>query len=305
MTPILHVEHLSKSYKNLCAVKDLTFSVYPGDVFGFLGQNGAGKSTTLRMLLSLISPSSGSIRIFDKDLLRNRSYVLSKVGAVIEKPDLYKYLSAYQNLSLFASMSGKKIAKSKLLEQLDKVGLLSRAHSKVATYSQGMKQRLGIAVALAHDPELVILDEPTNGLDPQGIADIRNLILNLSSEGKTIIVSSHLLGEIEQIANRMLVMDNGVKLVEGEVSTLLDPTKLKVRIQTLNNSAAYDLFKSSVWSRFEVKQNEKYLDFTIDKDSMADLLAFFVHNGIGVLSAEPLHSLEAYFLNLTNKASHD
>ena len=305
MTPLLHVEQLNKSYKNLSAVKNLSFSVYPGDVFGFLGQNGAGKSTTLRMLLSLIAPTSGSIQIFNKDLSRNRSYILSRIGAVIEKPDLYKYLTAYQNLKLFASMSGKKIPKSTLLEQLDKVGLLSRADSKVATYSQGMKQRLGIAVALVHDPELVILDEPTNGLDPQGIADVRNLILDLSKQGKTVIVSSHLLGEIELIANRMLVMDKGVKLVEGDVSTLLDPKKLKVRIQTQNNAAAFSLFANSEWKKFEANQQENALHFTIEKELMADLLTFFVSNGVGVLSAEPLHSLEDYFLNITQKTNHD
>ena len=301
----MHVEQLSKSYNDFCAVKNLTFSVFPGDVFGFLGQNGAGKSTTLRMLLSLIAPSSGSIQIFNQDLSRNRSSILSRVGAVIEKPDLYKYLTAYQNLKLFASMSGKKISKTKLLAQLDKVGLLSRADSKVATYSQGMKQRLGIAVALVHDPELVILDEPTNGLDPQGIADVRNLILDLSKEGKTVIVSSHLLGEIELIANRMLVMDKGVKLVEGDVSTILDPKKLKVKIQTQNNAAAFSLFNSSVWKKFDATQQENALHFTIDKELMADLLTFFVNNGVGVLSAEPLHSLEDYFLNITQKTKHD
>lgn len=304
MTPLLQVEQLSKSYNNLSAVKNLSFSVYPGDVFGFLGQNGAGKSTTLRMLLSLIAPTSGSIQIFNKDLSRNRSYILSRVGAVIEKPDLYKYLTAYQNLKLFASMSGKKISKSTLLEQLDKVGLLARADSKVATYSQGMKQRLGIAVALAHDPELVILDEPTNGLDPQGIADVRNLILDLSKEGKTVIVSSHLLSEIELIANRMLVMDKGVKLVEGAVSTLLDPKKLKVKIQTQNNAAAFALFTHSEWKKFEATQHENALHFTIEKELMPDLIAFLVNNGVGVLSAEPLHSLEDYFLNITQKTNH-
>ncbi len=299
MSPILQVEHLSKSYKQIDAVHDLSFTVYQGDVFGFLGQNGAGKSTTIRMLLSLISPTNGTIRIFDTDLRKNRAAILSRIGAVIERPDLYKYLSGFQNLRLFASMSGKKITTVQLHQQLERVGLASRAHSKVSTYSQGMKQRLGIAIALVHEPDLVILDEPTNGLDPQGIADIRNLILELSKEGKTIIVSSHLLSEIELIANRMIVMDKGKKLVEGEVSVLLDPSKMKFRIQTDNNSAVCSLLRSSVWSYCSNEHVDNYIHLTIDKKDISNLIAFIVNKGIGVFSVEPLHSLEEYFLNIT------
>src|SRR5437868_10017134 len=200
MPAILSVKHLSKRFKDLVAVDDLSFTVNEADVYGFLGQNGAGKSTTIRMLLSLVTPSSGEINIFGKDLFTHRSEILRETGAVIEKPDLYKYLSAYQNLYLFAKMSGIKVTRQLIMQQLEMVGLAERADSKVKTFSQGMKQRLGIAVALVHDPSLVILDEPANGLDPQGIADIRNLILHLGKDlGKTVVVSSHLLSEVEQI----------------------------------------------------------------------------------------------------------
>ena len=196
MPPIISVSHLSKKFKDLTAVDDLSFTVNEGDVYGFLGQNGAGKSTTIRMLLSLIKPTSGDITIFDKNLFTRRNEILKQTGAVIEKPDLYKYLSAYQNLSIFAKISGIKVTANLLMKQLEMVGLAERAHSKVKTFSQGMKQRLGIAVALVHNPRLIILDEPTNGLDPQGIADIRNLILHLSREMKkdrksTRLNSSH------------------------------------------------------------------------------------------------------------------
>ena len=181
MQPIIKVTNLSKHFKNFIAVNSLSFTVEGGDVYGFLGQNGAGKSTTIRMLLTLIEPTEGSIEIFGMELKSHRKEILRQVGAVIEKPDVYKYLTAYENLQLFSKISGGvKLNKSALMEQLELVGLHERAHSKVKTFSQGMKQRLGVAIALVHDPELIILDEPTNGLDPQGIADIRNLILHLS-----------------------------------------------------------------------------------------------------------------------------
>jgi len=213
MNTILEINHLSKKYKDFIAVDDLSFSVNRGDVYGFLGQNGAGKSTTIRMMLTLIEPTSGEINIFGKPLSKNRHEILSKIGAVVERPDLYKYLTAYENLKLFAQMSNINVTHKLLMDQLDMVGLADRSDSKVKTYSQGMKQRLGIGIALVHNPDLIILDEPTNGLDPQGIADIRHLILKLSTEmGKTVVVSSHLLSEIELIANRMIVIHKGKKL---------------------------------------------------------------------------------------------
>jgi ABC-type multidrug transport system ATPase subunit len=222
MASIIRVSNLTKQFKELKAVDSLSFSVEEADIYGFLGQNGAGKSTTIRMLLTLIEPTAGEIEIFGKNLRTHRRDILRKVGAVIERPDLYKYLSAYENLSLFARMSGIRPTPPLLMRQLEQVGLADRAHSKVKTFSQGMKQRLGIAVALVHNPDLVILDEPTNGLDPQGIADIRNLILHLSAhEKKTLLVSSHLLSEMELVANRMLIIDKGKKIVEGQVSELL------------------------------------------------------------------------------------
>ncbi|MBN8666890.1 MAG: ATP-binding cassette domain-containing protein [Chitinophagales bacterium] len=226
MSDIIRVQHLSKQFDEIKAVDDLSFTVKQGCVHGFLGQNGAGKSTTIRMLLTLIRPTEGEIEIFGLPLSRNRRQILRRIGAVIEKPDLYKYLSAYDNIRLFARLSGINPERSRLMDQLDRVGLSARAQSKVHTFSQGMKQRLGLAIALVHNPDLVILDEPVNGLDPQGIADIRNLILHLSrDEGKTIFVSSHLLSEMEMIADDMLIIDKGRKVVEGPVQELLTPEK--------------------------------------------------------------------------------
>ncbi|MGB5027613.1 MAG: ABC transporter ATP-binding protein, partial [Chitinophagaceae bacterium] len=154
MVPIIEVKHLTKSFRDLKAVNDLSFTVQEGQVYGFLGQNGAGKSTTIRMLLTLIKPTSGTIEIFGLDLQKHRKEILRQVGAIIERPDLYKYLTALENLRIFAAMSGIQISEKKLMDQLAMVGLEQRAHSKVKTYSQGMKQRLGIAIALVHDPKL-------------------------------------------------------------------------------------------------------------------------------------------------------
>ena len=177
---ILKVENISKHFGNLKAVDELSFEVAEGEVFGFLGQNGSGKSTTIRMLLSLIHPTSGTIELFGKSLQKERNQILEQVGAIIERPDLYPYLSAREHLQLFAKVRKQKINANAIEDTLDKVGLLDRAKDKVQTFSLGMKQRLGIAIALVHNPQLIILDEPTNGLDPQGIADIRKLIQDLS-----------------------------------------------------------------------------------------------------------------------------
>ncbi len=280
------------------------FTVEQGDVYGFLGQNGAGKSTTIRMLLTLIKPSGGEISIFDKNLSTHRSDILKQVGAVIEKPDLYKYLSAYDNLAIFAKMSGIKADKKLLMEQLKMVGLDERAGSKVKTFSQGMKQRLGIAVALVHNPQLIILDEPTNGLDPQGIADMRNLILHLSRElGKTIVVSSHLLSEIELVANRMIIIHKGKKIVEGKVAELLDPSKSLVQIETVDDAAAREKLLQTKWAGL-LQDNNEHLQLKMNKEDVPQLIAEMVLLQVPVLSVHPMHSLEDYFLSLTTQAGH-
>lgn len=304
MPAILSVNHLSKKFKDLTAVDDLSFTVNEGDVYGFLGQNGAGKSTTIRMLLSLIKPTSGEINIFGQNLFTHRGDILKQTGAVIEKPDLYKYLTAYQNLSIFAKMSGIKVTRQLLMEQLQMVGLAERAGSKVKTFSQGMKQRLGIAVALVHNPRLIILDEPTNGLDPQGIADMRNLILQLSKEmGKTIVVSSHLLSEIEIIANRILIINKGKKVVEGNAAELLDPAKTIVQIETTNNGDAKNKLIQSKWASFILPSTD-IIKMQMNKSGIPELVNELAEMNIGILSVQPRHSLEDYFLSLTTQQNY-
>jgi ABC-2 type transport system ATP-binding protein len=305
MSIVIEVDQLSKQYGEIAAVSDLSFTVNKGDVYGFLGQNGAGKSTTIRMLLTLIRPTHGAIRIFGKELVANRRSILQDTGAVIERPDLYKYLTAYENLALFSKMSGVKPDRKRLLGQLELVGIRDRAESKVKTFSQGMKQRLGIAVALVHDPALIILDEPTNGLDPQGIADIRNLILHLSHNlGKTIVVSSHLLTEIEMVATRMLIIDKGSKKAEGSVAELFDPSKTLVELATTDAAASYNLLKNGAFAANLVDYSGNRIRFRIDKALVPVLARHLVTNGIDILSLQAKHSLEDYFLSLTTSNQH-
>ncbi|MBW0178795.1 ABC transporter ATP-binding protein [Sediminibacterium sp.] len=301
MQSIIQVKGLTKSFKNLTAVKDLSFTVNEGDVYGFLGQNGAGKSTTIRMLLTLIEPTAGSIELFGMPLNTHRTEILRQVGAVIEKPDVYKYLSAIENLRIFARLSGLKPTDQQLMQQLEMVGLAGRAKDTVKTFSQGMKQRLGIAVALIHDPQLIILDEPTNGLDPQGIADIRNLIRHLSRDlNKTVLVSSHLLNEIEQIATRVLIIDKGSKLVEGAAADLFDPSQTLVELETLNNEAALLQLQESKWAANLQPRRTGALLIKLHRNQIPGLHKDLVEMQIPLLSLQPRHSLEDYFLQVTS-----
>lgn len=297
---VIKVKALSKNFGALKAVDQLSFEVEAGQVYGFLGQNGSGKSTTIRMLLSLIHPSEGHIEIFGQSLTDHRSAILEQVGAVIERPDSYPYLTAYEHLTLFAKLRKQKITLSKIEATLAQVGLLARAKDKVQTYSLGMKQRLGIGIALLHDPQLIILDEPTNGLDPQGIADIRQLIKSISKDqGKTVLVSSHLLSEIEQIASHILIIHQGKKMAVGPTSSLLDPNKTIVQIKTLDDvDAKQKLLESNYRSNLLERSEGLYL--AIPKLEIPTLNTFLVASNISLLSLEAKNSLEDYFLQLTS-----
>jgi ABC-type multidrug transport system ATPase subunit len=300
MSDIIKVRNLSKKFNQFTAVNDLAFTVANGDVYGFLGQNGAGKSTTMRMLLTLIQPTEGNIEMFGLPLHNNRNEILRQVGAVIEKPDVYKYLSAYENLKLFGKLSGIKITHQKLQQQLEVVGLADRANDKVKNFSQGMKQRLGIAIALVHNPALIVLDEPTNGLDPQGIADIRNLILHLSkNEGKTILVSSHLLSEIEQVATKVLIIDKGKKIIEDSAQSLFDPAQTIVEISTFDDVFARQQLLQSQWESAFQENRQNQIVLKIDRQKIPVLHRDLVAMNIQLISLQPRHSLEDYFLQVT------
>jgi len=299
---VIKVENISKHFGTLKAVDDLSFEVQAGQVFGFLGQNGSGKSTTIRMLLSLIHPSSGNIELFGKSIQKNRDAILEQVGAIIERPDLYPYLSATEHLQLFAKVRKKKIEASNIQNTLEKVGLAGRAQDKVQTFSLGMKQRLGIAIALVHNPSLIILDEPTNGLDPQGIADIRALIQHLAKEeGKTVFVSSHLLSEIEQVAHQILIIHQGKKMVEGVTKELLDPEKRIVQIKTTNDELALASIRTGSFGNYILPRKEG-IHLKLPTLEIALLNESLVKAGVAVLGIETKNSLEDYFLQITSNA---
>ncbi len=300
MSSIIEVRELTKEFNEITAVDNLTFTVREKEVYGFLGQNGAGKSTTIRMLLSLIRPSNGEIKIFGLSLSTHRKEILRRAGAIIEKPDLYKYLTAIENLKLFATMSGLKLNRTQLMSRLEKVGLGERADSKIKTYSQGMKQRLGIAVALVHDPDLIILDEPMNGLDPQGIADIRHLINHLSKDlGKTIFISSHLLSEIEQVADSLLIIHKGRKIAEGSLQELLNPEQSRIEIETRSAKDLAVQLRQTKWGAKIIEVNGEKLIMQLKKDEVPLLIQQITEMKTDIYSVHKKNSLEDYFLSLT------
>jgi len=297
---IIEIKDLTKKFKDVKAVDELSLNVYKGDIFGFLGPNGAGKSTTIRMLLTLIRPNAGTIRLFGKPLNEERALILRDVGAIVEKPDFYNYLSAYKNLEILSRISGRDVSSNRIMEILETVGLKERRASKVKTYSHGMKQRLGIAQALMHDPDLIILDEPTTGLDPQGMKEIRDLIIHLRDEkNKTIFLSSHLLSEVEQIANRMIIINKGKTVVEGHVQDLLNSAGLKVTFEVDDLDSAKHLISQSRWdNKIESITNNKLI-FNLSSEEIAVLNKYFVENDILVSAVIPTKSLEEYFLKIT------
>ena len=305
MEHIVAVHGLTKTFGSFVAVDDLSFAINKGSIYGFLGQNGAGKSTTMRMLLGLIYPTAGEVMINGEKLNSNRNKALQHIGAIIERPDLYGYLSAWDNLRIFARLSNKKISASRLHEVIEIVGLQGREKDKVKAYSQGMKQRLGIAVALVHDPELLILDEPTNGLDPQGIAEMRDLVRTLGTQmGKTILISSHLLHEIEQVATDMLVIHKGRKIAEGKVSELLNLNETLFEVKILPDDSITEKLQEKGWGQYIADGgNSSMLLFKMHPRKMPGLNKYLVEQQVHVLEIKSRHSLEAYFLTLTNQAN--
>ena len=299
-TPILEVKNLSKNFKDFKAVNNLSFTVNKGDVYGFLGPNGAGKSTSIRMILSLIYPTSGDVILFGNSIKTHRDSIMKNIGAIVERPDFYGSLSAKKNIEILAKMQMERVSNNRISEILEWVGLLDRAESKVKTFSQGMKQRLGIAQALIHNPELIILDEPTNGLDPHGMKDIREMIISLNKDhNKTIFLSSHILSEVEILANRMIIINKGEKLVEGDVNEILLSGKQNLTVEFHNIDTAFLLINNSVYKQNlkSVEKNKIY--FSIERNKIPELNKFLVQNNIDVLAITPTRTLEEFFLSLT------
>lgn len=299
---IIEVKHLAKKFGAFDALKDVSFSVNKGDVFGFLGPNGAGKSTTIRCMLSLITPLSGEILLFGKSMAKHRSDILKRVGCIIEKPDFYRYLSAERNLELFARISGTDSTKKEIYAMLDFVGLNGRERDKVSGFSHGMKQRLGIAQTLLHNPDLIILDEPTTGLDPQGIIDIRNLILQLKSEhNKTVLLSSHQLSEIEIIANRMVIINHGETVIEGEVAQLLNADELVVLMEVHETEKTCNLIQAHFEGTTAMKLDHHRVQISTERTTIPAITKLLVEHDIQIYSIESKRKLEDYFIKMVTK----
>ena len=293
---LLKVSELEKSFGSFKAVDNISFHVNKGDIYGFLGPNGAGKSTTLRMILGLIKPDNGNIFIKGESILGNKRNYLNSIGALIEIPDFYKNLTAQENLKILFKMSSLN-NKNKIKETLNEVGLYEKRNQKVGGYSQGMKQRLGIAQTLLHEPSLIILDEPSNGLDPQGQVDMRSLILKINQNmGITIIISSHILSEIEKISNRMIVINKGNKIVEGDVTKMMNSDIMKVSFKT-ENKAELSTFLEREKIEFSVK-NENIV-VPVNEDEISALIYKISSNKINIKEVKQLRTLEELFLDLT------
>lgn len=296
---ILSVKTLSKSFGKRKAVDSLSFEIRAGEIFGFLGPNGAGKSTAIRAMLSLIKPDSGDIEIFGKSIRKYRNSALQEVGALVERPDFYEYLSAYKNLSLLAAMD--KVSKERILEVLEIVGLADRAKDKVRAFSQGMKQRLGIAQALLSKPKLLILDEPTNGLDPRGMKEVRDLILKLAEEGITILLSSHLLHEIEQICTTMAIINLGKLIKIGSVHDLLNESDTFITEITVEPVVKAKTTLESLEYVSNVVESSGTLKVRIANKDLSQLTRDLVNANVDVSAIIPRTSLEDYFLSLTDE----
>jgi len=297
---VLQTQELTKRYGRRLVVDRLSLSVQRGDIFGFLGQNGAGKSTVLRMALGLVRPTRGHVQLFGHDMRKHSLRVLGRVGAIVESPAFYENFSGWDNLRIFAALSGGTTRK-RIEETLVLVDLLDRARDPVRTYSHGMRQRLGIAQALLPNPELIILDEPTDGLDPQGIREVRLLLPRLRDElGLTILLSSHLLHEVERICNAVAIIDQGRLLYQGAIAGLLAEEKvLKITVEPLDD--AYRLLRRE--PMVSVSRNgSQSLYVRVPNDYIPRVNALLVANGIRVMELAPQRTtLEDVFLSLTKE----
>jgi ABC-2 type transport system ATP-binding protein len=290
---ILVTDRLTKRYGDRLAVDAVTMTVRRGEVYGFLGPNGAGKTTTLRMLLGLVRPTSGQARVFGA--APGPSAALARVGALVEGPGFFPYLSGRDNLRVLARHARlDDVAVEAALEQVD---LTSRASDPFRSYSLGMKQRLGVAAALLGDPDLLVLDEPTNGLDPAGMADMRDLVRALVEAGQTVLLSSHLLGEVEQVCDRVGVIVRGRLLAERTVADLRTTTGVLVRVEPLPRAAEV---ATRLLGQPRVTEVEGALRLAVDASGVPELVRAFVHAGLDVVEVRPVErTLEQVFFELT------
>lgn len=296
MEPILKISNLHKKYKNVHAVNNVSLEIHKGNVYGILGPNGSGKSTTLGIVLNVVNKTSGTFEWFDG---KNSTHdALKKVGAIIERPNFYPYMTAGENLKLVCKI--KDIPFAKIDEKLDLVGLLERKNSKFKTFSLGMKQRLAIASALLNDPEILILDEPTNGLDPQGIRQIRDLITLIAQQGTTILLASHLLDEVEKVCTHVIVLRYGITLYQGTVDGML-ANEGYFELEAKDQEKLIQIISTHPAVEKIAQQDTKVLVY-LKSPLEADELNNYLFSKQLVLShlAKRKTSLEEQFLKLTN-----
>ncbi len=303
---ILKTENLSKRYGDRWAVRELNLEIPRGDVFGFLGPNGAGKTTTIRMMLGLIKPTSGSAYINGLDIHKDPINALGCVGAIVETPAFYGYLTGRENIELLGLISGGAPA-SRVDEVLELVGLSSRAADKVKGYSQGMRQRLGIAQALLSNPDMIILDEPTNGLDPSGMREISRLITRLAGEhGITVFLSSHLLNEVEVVCRHVAVINHGSLVAQGTVEELLKKESFRLEVKTSDIKKALGILASLEFVSDITEENGETLMMHAGSEHIALINRRLVEGGVEVAALIPHSaSLEEFFLELTGDATGD
>ena len=298
---VIRTQGLTKRYGSIVAVDGLSMEVPRGRIFGLLGPNGSGKTTTLSILLGLTTQTSGSFSLFGGG--GSHTDALHRIGAIVETPAFYPYLSGRRNLAYFQGITGKG-NRAELDSLLDTVGLGTRAGDKFHTYSLGMKQRLGLAYALLGDPEILILDEPTNGMDPAGMAEIRDLVRRLGTGGRTVLLSSHLLHEVEAVCDSVAILSRGKLIAQGDVSELVKSGE-QVQLKTTDDAKAKEVLSMVDWVS-EVEEEEGYLVASAPSSRSGELTAELSGAGVYVTEMRPrAKSLEQYFLEVTGGANGD
>lgn len=311
---VLQVDRLKKVIGKKTIVENVSFTVREGEIFGFLGPNGAGKTTTIRMLVDLIRPTEGSVSICGHQVHRNPELALSYVGSIVENPEVYSYLTGYENLEQFARMQ-PGISKERLKEVIALVGLDARIHDKVKTYSLGMRQRLGIAQALLGAPKLLILDEPTNGLDPKGIKELRQFIRSLADQGMAVVVSSHLLSEIQLMCDRVAIISRGKVLASGPVADLIQNSSSYVAWQLVPRVRGEEALRALGCQLIEhpgevlddallTGSMEGSILTAMRQEEIQELIPQLVNAGIQIQGAHKINpTLEQLFLEMTERES--
>lgn len=301
----LEVRSLTKKVKNKVIVDDVSFEVEKGEIFGLLGPNGAGKTTIIRMIVSLIGRTKGEVIVNGYHTDEQFKKSMSEMGAIVENPEFYKYMSGYKNLKHYANMATNEVTEERIKEVVKLVGLENAVHQKVKTYSLGMRQRLGVAQALLHNPSLLILDEPTNGLDPQGIREFRDYLRSLTKQGISVIVSSHLLSEMELMCDRFAIIEKGKLIHVSSINQLASQEQFvpTVLFEVSDVNQAFELLKEQqLTNDWKVVEGQQQFSIKIDKETIADVNQLLVSKGIKVYSIHPITTtLEDRFLELTGK----